>query len=217
MLLWAVGLLALLAGVVVTAEALRHPPAATPSPPAPDGGDVRDEVVCDDHPPRQRALLARTPVLVSSAELHDCPADYDRSAVIYEGEAVGALLTRRAGAWVQLNDDEYGGALTPLPAHRDFRGANSGVGVYLPGELADLVATVGGPRTRGDVLRVTGTFHRVDPTSGEVAVIRADRAVLTSPGASTEQPPLRARRIVGALLALVAVAVTVATRLSSRR
>lgn len=217
MLLATACLLAMLAGVVIAAEALRHPPADAPGPPAPEGGDVRDEVVCDPRLPRPRGAPARAPIRVSSADLHDCPSVHDRRAVVYEGEAVGALLTRRDGAWLQLNDDAYGGVLTPLPAHRDFRGANSGVGVFLAGDLADLVDTVGGPRARGDVLWVTGSFHRVDPTSGEVAVIRADQAVVVSRGAPTDQPPLRARRIVGALLSLVAVGMAVVFRRGSRR
>lgn len=216
MLLGAVVLLALLAGVVATAELLRHPPADDPALPATDAGDVRDEVECVDLVPLQRGAPAPAALPVSSVDVHDCPTVYDRRAVIYEGEAVGALLERRDGAWVQLNDDAYGGALTPLPAHRDFRGANSGVGVFLPPELVDLVDTVGGPRARGDTLRVTGTFHRVDPASGEVGVIRADQAVLVSPGTTTDQQPLRARRVVGGLLVLVAAAMMVAFRRSSR-
>lgn len=216
MLLAAAALLALLAGVVTTAELLRHPPAAGPPAPAPDAGDVRDEVECGGRVPSQRGAPAPAALRVSSADVHDCPTVYDQRAVIYEGEAVGALLDRRDGAWIQLNDDAYGGVLTPLPAHRYFRGANSGVGVFLPPELVDLVDTVGGPRARGDILRVTGTFHRVDPASGEVGVVRADQAVLVSPGTTTDQQPLRARRIVGSLLALVAAAMTVAFRRSSR-
>lgn len=217
MLLGAVALLALLAGVVATAEILRHPPAAGPSLPAPDAGDVRDEVECADLVPPQRGATAPAALRVSSADVHDCPTIFDQRAVIYEGEAVGALLERRDGAWIQLNDDAYGGDLTPLPGHRDFRGANSGVGVFLPPEHVELVDTVGGPGARGDTLRVTGTFHRVDPASGEAGVIRADQAVFVSPGSTTDQQPLRARRIVGMVLALVAVAMTVAFRRSSRR
>lgn len=197
--------LALLVGVVMIAEVLRHPPAVTPGPLEADAGDVRDEISCPGTSPRSGPM-------VSSDELNDCPADYDGRAVVYEGEVVGALLTRRDGAWVQLNDDVYAGDLGPLPAHRDFRGGNAGIGVFLPAGLVDMVEMVGGPAARGDVLRITGVFHRVDPASGEVAVIRANGAEVRSRGAPIVHEPLRDRRIVGGILALLAAAVTVVFR-----
>lgn len=204
-------LAALLAVVVTTTELLRYPPADPPVPQVSQETDVRDELLCDKRSPGDE------PGRVSSTDLHDCPTLYDGRTVVYDGEVVGAVLPRRGGAWVQLNDDAYGGHLAPLPAHQSFRGGNTGVGVFLTAQLADVVHVVGGPRARGDRLRVTGTFHRVDPASGEVAVIVADAAVVASPGVPSRQAPLRGRRFVGVLLTLAAIGLTVATRRSSSR
>ncbi|HVL97950.1 MAG TPA: hypothetical protein VM324_01485 [Egibacteraceae bacterium] len=197
-------LVALLAGVVGVAEALRHPHADVQTATLAEMGDVRDEVVCPDAP----AAADDGAVAVGSGELHDCPALYDGLRVRYEGEVVGALLSRRGVAWTQLNDDDYAGVLGPLPAHRVYRGSNAGVGVLLPTGVAEVVEWVGGPAARGDVLVVTGTFHRVDPASREVAVIRADSAVTSRPGGPAPAEPLPARRVLGIVLGIAAAGVT---------
>lgn len=205
-----------LTAVVGLSEALRHPAADVPVDVAPDQGDVRDDVICPG-PLAREAEQERPPAPVTSGELYDCPASYDGQLVRYEGEVVGALMSRRNGAWTQLNDDHYAGDLGPLPTHRNYRGANSGVGVFLPPELTDQVRTVGGPNARGDVLAVVGTFHRVDPESQEVAVIRADSATVARPGEPLDHPPLHARRVIGVLLALAAAGVTAAERITAPR
>jgi hypothetical protein len=161
----------------------------------------------------QPAALAR----VSSNSLFDCPETYDGRDVIYRGEVVGALLERDAGVWTQLNDDVYAELLGPLPAHRDYRGGNAGVGVLLPRTSAGLIAFVGGPQTRGDVLEVRGTFHRVDPT-GEVAVIHATAAELVANGEPLPDPPLRDRRWAAWLAVIVSLTLVVTERvIASRR
>lgn len=216
------GLLAMIAAVVAVGELLRHPAAPTSVPESElAGSDPRDELVCPEPLPREgqaRDTTGESPraVRVSSNDLYDCPQAFDGQRVVYRGEVVGALLARDGGVWSQLNDDVYAELLGPLPAHRDFRGGNAGVGVLLPPEVAGLVTAVGGPRTRGDVLEVRGTFRRVDPT-GEVAVIRADDGALTTRGGSFDDALLRDRRIAALLAAVVAVATVIGERAVARR
>lgn len=220
-LLGALVFLGAIAGVIAVSELLRHPPADVDRAVPPSEGDFRDEIICPDDVPSDDESDTRgeagPPVSVSTANLYDCPAVYDGRVVRYAGEVVGALLHRSDGAWTQLNDDLYAGALGPLPTHRDYRGANAGVGVYLPADIVGRVETVGGPRARGDVLVIVGTFHRVDPVSREVAVIRADTAMVERRGHRVDQEPLRNRRIIGILLALAAAGVTAAHRMAIRR
>jgi hypothetical protein len=218
----AVCLLALLATVVVTGELLRHPHRAIDvAEEQLAGADPRDEVTCGAPLPREgqrRAPSGEPPttVEVSSNNLYDCPQSYDGRRVQYRGEVVGALLRRDIGVWVQLNDDVYSELLGPLPSHREFRGGNAGVGVLLPAELAARITAIGGPRSRGDIVEVEGTFNRVDP-SGEVAVIRADAGRVTSAGGPNTDPPLTDRRIVAILAVIAASAVVVAERLVARQ
>lgn len=214
--------LLLLAAVFSAGELLRHPVRVTTVPEEQlAGGDPRDEVICPEPQPREgqeRDSQGETPqpLQVSSNQLYDCPQTYDGQQVVYRGEVVGALLPRDYGVWTQLNDDVYAELLGPLPAHRDYRGGNAGVGVLLPPEVAAEVSFVGGPQTRGDVLEVSGTFQRVDAT-GEVAVIRADDGQLTASGEPYPDPPLADRRIVAILALLVAIGAVVAERVVADR
>lgn len=217
-----VALLAVLGSIVAVGEALRHP--YRPETVALDertGSDPRDEIMCPEPQPREGQERDATgdslqPIAVSSNELFDCPQAYDGQRVVYRGEVVGALLTRDVGVWTQLNDDVYAGDVGPLPAHRDYRGGNAGVGVLLPADLAAQVRFVGGPQTRGDVLEIRGIFKRVDET-GEVAVIHADNGQVAQSGAANPDPPLLDRQIVAFVAMAIALGMIAAERTVARR
>lgn len=217
--------LALIAGIVLLAETLRHPPPSgdplVPELEAP-GADPRTPVECEGQDPREgrereQPIADPVPREVTSNELYDCPQNWDGRLVRYRGEAVGAVLQRSDGAWVHLNDDVYGDPLGPLPTHRDYRGGNAGIGVLVPLELARSISFVGGPQAQGDVLEVVGTFHRVDATSGEVAVIRADRGLIAANGQRFVDPTLPDRRAVAVTLGVLALATVIAERVVARR
>lgn len=206
-------------GLGVMTELLRHPlPTGAPGPADMEArsGDPRDDIVCEA-PPREGQPREEVPVealiRVSSSQLYDCPQTFDGTTVRYRGEVVGAVLRRGDEAWVQLNDDVYGDARGPLPTHRDYRGGNAGVGVRIPGALADQIVLVGGPKHTGDVLEVTAVFHRVDATSGELAVLRALQGEVVTRGRAYDNPLLRDRLIVAAVLAPLALGLVVWQRL----
>ncbi len=219
----AVFLLAILAlfGLGAVTELLRHPaPGGGPVTPE-DGGDPREQIDCPEPEPREgrerEEVDFSTVVRVDSNALYDCPGTFDGSLIRYRGEVVGDVLRRRDGAWVQLNDDIYAGDAGPLPAHRDFRGGNAGVGVFIPADLADQISFVGGPRFHGDLLEVVGVFHRVDPVATEVTVIRAQDGIVARPGRPFEDVPLRDRQVVALLLAPVALLTILWERRTARR
>lgn len=207
----------LIAGLIAGTEALRYPHPTSAAVTAPGGraepaSDPRDPIECEDPIPREGQVrredggdddLRR----VTSSQLYDCPQTFDGSLVRYRGEVIGAVLQRNEGAWIHLNDDIYAGAAGPLPAHRDYRGGNGGAGVFVPHDIAAQITYVGGPRTRGDIVDVVGVFHRVDETTGEVAILRAVQATVT-PGGPLQRPSLPLRRTV-AIVMVVAMAVTV--------
>lgn len=211
-----------IAGVVAATEALRYPHPTSAAITASGqqvepASDPRDPLECEDPIPREGQVritdggdeaLRR----VTSSELYDCPQTFDGSLVRYRGEAIGGVLQRNEGAWVHLNDDIYAGDVGPLPAHRDYRGGNGGLGVFIPRSLAAQITHVGGPRSRGDIVEVIGTFHRVDESTGEVAILRAIEGTVTT-GEPLERPPLPDRRIVAIAMVIVMVVTVGAERI----
>jgi hypothetical protein len=187
------GIAAVVGAVVLLAEELRPPGVPTFDEPL---SDPRVEIECPTELPDQVPL-------VTSSALYDCPAHWDGIRVRYQGEAVGAVLRRGDEAWVQLNDDIYAGTVGPLPAHRDFRGGNAGIGVRIDAGTAADIAHVGGPGVSGDIVEVTGVFHRVDEATAEIAVIRAETAGVVRRGALLEQSLAADRAVVAVFLVVL--------------
>lgn len=208
--------------IIGLAEMLRHP-ATEEAHLDPVDDDPRVEFDCDRVSESSSRDLdgggvgpARGSVAVDSDDLYECPRVYDGARVRYEGEVVGALLPRGAHTWAQLNDDVYATELGALPAHRTFRGGNASVGVALPAEIAADIVHVGGPDDHGDTVAVTGVFHREHDETGEVAIIVAEQAAVVSSGEPVDHVRLGDRRVAGILLAVAAVAVAGAERLTRR-
>ena len=234
-LVGALVLLGLLVALIVTTESLRHPlPEGFDDDIAlaQDDSDPRDPIDCEDTLPREGQErdadttvgeeAAEEPpdniaITVTSNQLYDCPENYDGLTVRYRGEAVGAVLERAGGSWVQLNDDVYAELRGPLPAHRDYRGGNAGVGTFMPPDVADDIEWLGGPETQGDVLEVVGTFERVDPRSAEVAVIDVESATFARRGGRFARAKLGDRRVLAIVAAMLAIIATLTERIVSRR
>ena len=206
-------------------ELLRHPlpTGETLGPPQLNAttGDPRDEIICPEPLPREGQPRLDVPVedlqLVTSTELYDCPQTYDGTVVRFRGEAIGGVLWRGDQAWVHLNDDVYSEVLGPLPTHRGYRGGNAGVGALVPRELAEQISSVGGPKNRGDVLHVTGVFHRVDPATDEVAILRVHGGEVVTGGGVYDDPILVDRLVVALVLGPLAVGLVVGKRVQDRR
>jgi hypothetical protein len=176
--------------------------------------DPRDPIDCSGFEPREgdreEPLDAQQlpPVTVGSGDVLDCPQLFDGRRVVFTGEAVGQILGRGDRRWVQVNDDIYADEAGPLPAHRFYAGGNSGLGVSAAPEHLAEVRVLGGPRAHGDLVEVHGTFHRVDPASGEMAIIAAERIEVLRPGRPLEQAGLRDRQVVAYLLFVGAAGAT---------
>lgn len=221
-LLGAITLVVVLLVVAIEAiDLLRHPPTGGEPTIEVVDADPRVEVECPEPPTEEPDDLGFGPPLdplpVTSNQLYDCPASYQGRPIVYEGEAVGAVLQRGEHAWMHLNDDVYAGATGQLPAHRDFQGGNGGVGVRIPAALADQIARVGGPAERGDRLRVQGVFHRVHADSREPAVIVATRGEIVARGVPFRDPVLPDRAIAALLLSAIALVLIAAERVVARR
>lgn len=154
---------------------------------------------------------------IASTELVRCPRQLDGATVTYVGEAIGEVLRRDGGAWVQLNDDTYALRHGPLPAHRRFSGGNTGLAVWLPDPLWAQINQTGGPNHRGDVLLVTGVVHATDPADGGGLTLRATDARVLQRGGPVPAPVHRAQAVAAGVLALIAAALIAAERVRAAR
>lgn len=146
---------------------------------------------------------------IRSGQVYACPAAYDGLRVRYAGEVIGEPLPRRGGVWVQVNDDDYALRVGPLGSHRELRGFNSGLAVWLPDGLHEDLAGFGAAGQRGDVILVGGRIVRADPADGGGTTLRADHLEVLSPAVGIDEPLYTLQAVVAGLLALVALALAV--------
>ena len=192
MLLAAAGIVAALGQLVAPDEQL--PPLGAPA-------QEEQADIC----PAPRGPAAEEPAVVVADELIECPATFDGVTVSYRGEAVRAVLARGPRSWVHLNDDPYALELGPLYDHRTAVGGNSGIPVSIPTAVAGNIASVGGPRHHGDILEVTGVFHRADPHDGGGPAIQADVVRITEVGNAVRRSVDRTRLFVAAAISIAAL------------
>ncbi len=118
-----------------------------------DAADALELVTCErtlpDRPVVTEGVRPEPVGRVTSGEVVTCPDAFDGQVVVYIGEVIGDVLHRDGGAWVLMNDDAYALEVGPLDSHGDFQGYNSGLSVWLEGELADLADEAGSPDRRG--------------------------------------------------------------------
>jgi len=153
---------------------------------------------------------------LTSAIVHACPRLLDGHQVVYVGEVVGDVLRRRGGAWVQVNDDAYALEVGPLGPHREQRGFNSGLAVWLPDGLHEQLGAPGRHGRRGDVVRVEGVLHRADPADGGGITVRAVQLEVLAPSTPVAQPLNVALAVAAGAAALLALAAWAWDRRRSR-
>ena len=100
-------------------------------------------------------------------ELIEHAADYDKTEILFKGEAIGDILWRGAHAWVNLSD-----------------GNNSAVGVYMTAESANNITALGAYGQTGDILMVRGVFNRACAEHGGDMDIHAESVEYISRGAA---------------------------------
>jgi hypothetical protein len=142
---------------------------------------------------------------IASTQVFACPAAFDGAEVTYVGEVVGELLPRRGGVWAQVNDDVYALEVGPVIGHRELAGFNTGLSVWIPDGLHEIIGGVGRPFQRGDVILVRGTLLRADPDDGGGTTVRAEELEVLAPTLVIEPPFHTLQAVVAGLLAVLAL------------
>ena len=119
----------------------------------------------------------------TSAELISRAAQYDGKVVVYEGEIIGDLMLRQDHAWLNIND-----------------GSNA-IGIWVgKNKVQDIIYT-GSYKSKGDLLEITGIFHRACSEHGGDLDIHAQAIKKISVGkVAIEQLNLGKRNLALSLL-----------------
>lgn len=150
----------------------------------------------------------------SSAELVGSPAEYDGATIAFTGEAIGERMSRGGMAWLHLNDDAYRDR--NIEEGAPLGGYNSGMAVWVPGELTEAIATFGDHAHEGDVVRITGTFSAACAEHGGDMDIHASSLDVVVPGHRVDDPVSPGKVVWAIMLSMVALAAFLAHRLRSR-
>ncbi len=127
-------------------------------------------------------------VVVSFAELLEDGEAYAGQEVTVVGELVGDYGFRRDGTmWTQLNSDSY--SIRPIVDGGPLRGANIGIGIRMPAELAAGLDPPGRYRRLGPVVLVTGIWRYHDPDRQGETYLDVTSLTLEAPGRRLSEGP----------------------------
>ncbi|MFA5200325.1 MAG: DNA-binding protein [Candidatus Omnitrophota bacterium] len=79
---------------------------------------------------------------INSIDLIKNSGQYDGKLIVYSGEVIGDVMNRGNFAWVNINDGD------------------NAIGIWMSINLAKEIKITGSYKSRGDILEVTGIFHR---------------------------------------------------------
>jgi len=148
---------------------------------------------------------------VSVTEILELGAELAGEEITVEGELVGDYGFRDDGSmWTQLNGDVY--VHQPLREGSQAVGANIGIAVRVPVELAEDLDPPGGYRNRGPVVRVTGIWNYHDSTRPGESYLEVQSLTVTEPGRQLNEEVNWTALILGALLLAGAGVVALLTR-----
>jgi len=134
---------------------------------------------------------AEQPPVLSTNELVENSYKWDGETVSFKGEVLQDLMVRTDGTWMNLSD-----------------GNNTAMGVFVPKDVTmPAILRTEDYRTVGDVVLITGVFHRVCVQHEGETDIHATSVTIVTPG-STKSNPIHLDRVV-LFVALVGLLVLV--------
>jgi len=122
---------------------------------------------------------------ISGTELIENADNYDGKEVIYEGEAIGEMMERGDGAWVNVYDGE------------------ACIGVWMTKEIATIIKYTGSYKIQGDIVRVEGIFNKACPEHGGDLDIHAISMHKIKPGRVIQEKIIPAKRNLLIILSVI--------------
>ena len=108
---------------------------------------------------------------VSSTELINNALQYDGKTVVYAGEIIGDIMVRGNYAWINVNDGE------------------NAIGIWIGKDLIKDIVYTGSYKFKGDVVEVSGIFHRACLQHGGDLDLHAQSLTRRIAGRPTQEMP----------------------------
>ncbi len=111
----------------------------------------------------------------------------DGKEVTVEGEAIGEILERGNYAWINMND------------------SSNSIGVWIEKDSLKELTYFGNYKTQGDIVKLTGTYHRACIEHGGDVDIHCNSIKITSSGNPIERPLSIEKLWVALLLSFITI------------
>jgi hypothetical protein len=130
---------------------------------------------------------AEQPPVMSTNDLVENSYKWDGKTVSFKGEVLEDLMERKDGVWMNLSD-----------------GNNTAMGVFVPKDVAmPVIDHTESYRTVGDVVLITGVFHRTCIQHEGETDIHATSVTVVTPGAVRANPIHSDRVVLFAVLVVL--------------
>ncbi len=115
----------------------------------------------------------------TSLDLLNNAKQYDGKTISYKGEVIGDVMIRGDHTWLHVNDGTIA------------------IGIWAPKTMVQDILYVGNYHTKGDIVEVSGTFHRSCLEHGGDLDIHASEIKKITLGSSLIQPISRKKVYIG--------------------
>ena len=125
-------------------------------------------------------------LIINSQQIHLYLRTHNSSQeVVYEGEAIGEIMQREDGAWINVYDDA------------------TCIGVWMTKEMAAIIRYTGSYKTQGDIIRIEGVFNKACPEHGGDLDIHATSLRTIKPGWVKQEKLVPAKRNLLIILSVI--------------
>jgi len=125
-------------------------------------------------------------IILSSNSLLNQSFLYDGMNVSYRGEVVGPVMVRGDYAWINVYDGTYA------------------IGIWCPADKTPKIRFYGDYNNKGDVIQVSGVFHRACTTHGGDLDIHCNLLKVVKEGNEVPHPIMYVELFIGLLSGLIA-------------
>lgn len=115
---------------------------------------------------------------------------FDGRLVTIQGEAVGEIMRRGKGTWLNIDD------------------GTETMGIWVPNALMPEIDFVGNYKEKGDIIRIIGTFNKACPEHGGETDIHAREVIRIRSGHPTAHPVSNEKKGLTILLFVLAAGAT---------